>query len=120
MFQKRIFGCGSPKALIGWVLQTLSRVAIFNPSVYEMCPTFSPDTFCGYELEADQIGLTYMARAGYDPRESVAFWKRMMAASQGAKPPELMSTHPADQTRINQLEQLMPAALEIYQKAVQQ
>ena len=46
--------------------------------------------------------------------------KRMMAATQGSEPPELMSTHPADQTRINQLEQLMPAALEIYQKAVQQ
>ena len=44
----------------------------------------------------------------------------MMTASQGGKPPELMSTHPADQTRINQLEQLMPAALEIYQKAVKQ
>ena len=73
-----------------------------------------------HELEADQIGLTYMARAGYDPRESVAFWTRMMAASQGEKPPEFMSTHPADQTRIDQLEQLMPAALEIYQKAVQQ
>ena len=44
----------------------------------------------------------------------------MMAASQGAKPSEFMSTHPADETRINQLEQLMPAALEIYRKAVQQ
>src|SRR5215831_4937060 len=73
-----------------------------------------------HKLEADQIGLTYMARAGYDPRESVAFWKRMMAASLGAKPSEFMSTHPADETRIDQLEQLMPAALEIYQKAVQQ
>jgi len=49
-----------------------------------------------HELEADQIGLTYMARTGYDPRESVAFWKRMMAASQAAKPPEFMS-HPADE-----------------------
>jgi metalloendopeptidase OMA1, mitochondrial len=72
-----------------------------------------------HELEADQIGLTYMARAGYDPREAVAFWKRMMVATQGSnKPPELMSTHPADETRINQLEQLMPAALEIYQQVV--
>ena len=40
-----------------------------------------------HETEADQIRLTDMARAGYDPRESVIFWKRMMAASQGAKPP---------------------------------
>ena len=72
-----------------------------------------------HELEADQIGLTYMARAGYDPREAVAFWKRMMTASQNSsKPPELMSTHPADQTRIDQLEQLMPAALQIYQQTV--
>jgi len=73
-----------------------------------------------HELEADQIGLTYMPRAGHDPQESVAFWKRMMAASQGAKPAKLMWTRPAEQTRISQLEQLMPAALEIYQKAVQQ
>src|SRR5262249_54207596 len=67
-----------------------------------------------------RLDLPTWPAPGYDPRESVAFWKRMMAASQGAKPPELMSTHPSDQTRIDQLEQLMPAALEIYQKAVQQ
>ena len=72
-----------------------------------------------HELEADQIGLTYMARAGYDPREAVAFWKRMMAATRDSnKPPELMSTHPADETRISQLEQLMPAAMEIYQGVI--
>jgi carbonic anhydrase len=70
--------------------------------------TFSNRDF-KHELEADQIGLTYMASAGYDPRESVVFWKRMMTASRGSKPPELMSTHPADDTRINQLERLMPA-----------
>ena len=72
-----------------------------------------------HELEADQIGLTYMARAGYDPREAVAFWKRMMVATRDSnKPPELMSTHPADETRISQLEQLMPAAMEIYQGVI--
>jgi predicted Zn-dependent protease len=72
-----------------------------------------------HELEADQIGLTYMARAGYDPREAVAFWKRMMAATQGSnKPPKLMSTHPADDTRISQLEQLTPGALQIYQQVL--
>jgi hypothetical protein len=46
---------GSPKALIGWVLQTISRVAIFNPSVYATCPTFPPDTFCGYRR---RLGLS--------------------------------------------------------------
>ena len=72
-----------------------------------------------HELEADQIGLTYMARAGYDPREAVAFWKGMMVATRDSnKPPELMSTHPADETRISQLEQLMPAAMEIYQGVI--
>ncbi len=71
-----------------------------------------------HELEADRIGLSYMARAGYDPREAIAFWRRMMQASQSRKPPELMSTHPADETRISQLEQLMPAALQEYRKAV--
>ena len=57
---------------------------------YGVLPPFSRK----HETEADQIGLTDMARAGYDPRESVIFRKRMMAASQGAKPSELMPTHP--------------------------
>jgi metalloendopeptidase OMA1, mitochondrial len=70
-----------------------------------------------HELEADRIGLTYMARAGYDPRQAIAFWRRMMQISQVRKPPEFMSTHPADETRIQQLEQLIPAALEEYRKA---
>jgi metalloendopeptidase OMA1, mitochondrial len=70
-----------------------------------------------HELEADRIGLKYMARAGYDPREAIAFWERMREASQGKKPPEIASTHPADETRIRQLQELMPAALEEYRKA---
>jgi predicted Zn-dependent protease len=67
-----------------------------------------------HELEADAIGLKYMARAGYDPREAIGFWQRMMQAKQGQAPPEFMSTHPADETRIRQLESLMPAALAEY------
>jgi len=70
-----------------------------------------------HELEADKIGLRYMARAGYDPREAIAFWERMKDAGQGSKPPELASTHPADETRIRQLQELMPEALEEYRKA---
>jgi metalloendopeptidase OMA1, mitochondrial len=59
-----------------------------------------------------------MARAGYDPREALALWKRMMETKSGQQPPELMSTHPADSTRISQLETLMPSAIEEYQKAI--
>lgn len=67
------------------------------------------------ELEADRIGLTLMARAGYDPRAAVAFWQRMAQASKGA-PPEFLSTHPSDETRIARIQQLMPEALAQYKK----
>jgi predicted Zn-dependent protease len=59
-----------------------------------------------------------MARAGYDPREALAFWRRMMETKNGQQPPELISTHPADSTRINRLENLMPTAIDEYQKAI--
>jgi len=52
------------------------------------------------EAEADQIGLTYMARAGYDPTEAVRFWERFANAKGGQKVPEFLSTHPTDKTRI--------------------
>ena len=69
-----------------------------------------------HETEADTIGLRYAARAGYDPRAAIDFWERMERASEGKnKPPEFLSTHPADETRIRNLQQMMPAALEIYE-----
>jgi predicted Zn-dependent protease len=71
-----------------------------------------------HESEADQIGLTYMARAGYDPQESIRFWKRMEEVG-GAQPPEFLSTHPSHGTRIAQLEALMPKAVEEYKRAQQ-
>jgi len=52
------------------------------------------------EAEADQIGLTYMARAGYDPNEAVRFWRRFADAKEGQKVPEFLSTHPTDKRRI--------------------
>ena len=52
------------------------------------------------EAEADQIGLTYMARAGYNPNEAVRFWKRFADVKRGQEVPEFLSTHPADKTRI--------------------
>ena len=69
-----------------------------------------------HESEADQIGLLYMARAGYDPEESICFWKRMENTG-GNQPPEFASTHPSHGTRIQQLESWMPKALEEYHKA---
>jgi predicted Zn-dependent protease len=67
------------------------------------------------ESEADRLGLTFMAMAGYDPRVAIDFWKRMAAAG-GQKPPLFLSTHPADNTRVSNLQKLMPDALAIYQK----
>ena len=69
-----------------------------------------------HESEADEIGLFYMARAGYDPQESIRFWRRMEQSSR-AGPPEFLSTHPSHGTRIQQLEALMPKAMEEYQRA---
>lgn len=69
-----------------------------------------------HESEADQVGLIYMARAGYDPQESIRFWKRMEQAS-GSQPMEFLSTHPSHGTRIQQLESWMPKALEEYRRA---
>jgi predicted Zn-dependent protease len=65
------------------------------------------------ETEADKFGLIYAAMAGYDPREAIPFWERMSAAS-GANPPEFLSTHPSDETRIRKLRQFMPEALKYY------
>jgi predicted Zn-dependent protease len=66
------------------------------------------------ESEADHIGLLYMAEAGYDPREAVKLWQNFEALG-GDRPPEFLSTHPAEGTRIERLQALMPEALAIYE-----
>lgn len=65
------------------------------------------------ETEADRIGLIYMARAGYDPAEAPRFWERMNAGG-GARPPAFLSTHPAPEDRVRQLEALVPEARQEY------
>lgn len=67
-----------------------------------------------HEKEADELGLYFMAMAGYDPREAPEFWQRMQAASQGGRTPEFLSTHPNPDKRINHLERIMPKAMEYY------
>ncbi len=68
-----------------------------------------------HELEADEMGLIFMAMAGYDPRQAPIFWERMAAAG-GASPPEFLSTHPGPARRIERLNSNMPKALEYYKQ----
>ena len=65
------------------------------------------------ESEADRIGLSLMARAGYDPRGAVPFWRRMNEKG-GSRPPEFLSTHPAPETRIKEIQSYVPEALKYY------
>ena len=66
-----------------------------------------------HESEADRMGLVFMAMAGYDPHEAVDFWTRMSEAG-GAKPPEILSTHPSDERRISDIEEFMGEAMFYY------
>jgi predicted Zn-dependent protease len=68
------------------------------------------------EYEADHLGLIFLAMAGYDPNEAVAFWQRMEAASTGNSVPEFMSTHPTDANRIEKIKEYLPEALQYYKK----
>lgn len=66
-----------------------------------------------HELEADKLGLIFMAMAGYDPESAIEFWQRMSSAG-GAKPPEFMSTHPSDNNRINKIKAALPEVKKYY------
>ena len=68
-----------------------------------------------HESEADRIGLVLMAMAGYDPREAIPFWQRMNREG-GQRPPELLSTHPAPQTRIEDIRRHLPEAMAYYEQ----
>lgn len=63
-----------------------------------------------HESEADRLGLIFMAMAGYNPDESIPFWQRMAQASGGGAPPEFLSTHPSNDTRIKKLKEAIPEA----------
>jgi len=67
------------------------------------------------ESEADHLGLVFMAKAGYDPHAALDLWHRMAEAAKGReRPPEFLSTHPSEPTRIAQIEAWMPEAMQYY------
>jgi len=69
------------------------------------------------ESEADRLGLIFMAMAGYDPASAVDFWQRMASAKEGSgAPPEFLSTHPSDETRIRDIQKRLPEAQKYYKK----
>jgi predicted Zn-dependent protease len=67
-----------------------------------------------HELEADRFGMRWAAMAGYNPREAINLWQRMEKMSDGNRPPEFISTHPTEGTRIEQLKKYLPEALKYY------
>ena len=69
------------------------------------------------ENEADRIGLELTARAGYDPRAGVTLWQKMINARQGGRPPEFLSSHPAEATRVQQIQALLPTVMPLYDAA---
>ena len=68
----------------------------------------------GDETEADRMGLELSSRAGYDPRAGVTLWRKMINASQGGRPPEFLSSHPTDSSRIQEIQSLLPTVMPLY------
>ncbi len=66
------------------------------------------------ETQADRIGLELTARSGYDPRAGVTLWQKMIAATKGGRPPEFLSSHPAEASRIQEIQALLPAVMPLY------
>jgi len=66
------------------------------------------------ENEADRIGLELAARAGYDPHAGVSLWQKMIVANNGGNPPEFLSSHPTDASRVQQIEALLPIVMPLY------
>jgi predicted Zn-dependent protease len=95
----------------GWKYQALRKALGLGAEVGILLP-FSRT----HEKEADVVGLDLMARAGFDPRQSIELWKNMAAAAKG-QPVEFLSTHPSHETRYDELEEHMAPALKVYEGA---
>lgn len=89
---------------------------LFNISYGIASGTIMPAFSRSNELEADRFGLMFSALAGYDPREAIAFWTRMSAASGKSSMPTILSTHPTDEVRIAELNKIMESTVRNYYK----
>jgi predicted Zn-dependent protease len=69
------------------------------------------------ESEADRMGLELSARAGYDPRAGVSLWQKMIDANGGSQPPEFLSSHPTDASRVQTIQSLLPSVMPLYAAA---
>jgi predicted Zn-dependent protease len=113
---------GAERMSQGLLAQGLGAVAVgggVNPQIVEIAAQAATlGVILPYsrtqEAEADHIGLLYMAAAGYDPREAITLWQNFDKLG-GGQPPEFLSTHPAPGSRIENLQELMPEAMEVYQ-----
>ena len=109
--------------LVATLLQVGMRIAKVNPqTAQQVKQIYGQGATLGYlkpysrknESEADAIGLMLMAKAGFDPRAALSFWEKF--GRQGQRVPEYLSTHPAPATRIAQIKELMPKAMDLYKK----
>jgi predicted Zn-dependent protease len=87
--------------------------AVLGASANLLSLKFSRDD----ETEADTVGLELAARAGYDPRAGITLWRKMQEANKGA-PPQWLSTHPASDTRIKEIEKHLPEVMPLYERAI--
>lgn len=112
---------GGAAAIGGQMLcktDTCKKLAMAGGAAAGFAITFFDRKFSrGDETDADKFGQVYMARAGYDPSESIVLWQRMAAAHGGKSPPEFLSTHPSDQTRRSNLSNWLPQAQQYYAQA---
>lgn len=115
MSQQLAIQLGGTALAVAMSQQPQQTAQIFN-QVYGVGSTLGALAYSRkHESEADKLGLCFMAMAGYDPNHAVAFWERMSKVG-GASPPELLSTHPSDATRIKDIKAYLPKAMKYYKK----
>ena len=101
---------GGIAVAIGTSGQTYETQALWN-SIYGISSQVGMLAYSRtHETEADKLGMVFMIMAGYDPEEAIEVWKRMKENSNGGAPPEFLSTHPSNDTRISDLTKYLPIA----------